>query len=75
VSTYFYLVRRKILYLVKHILLFRGKVALDMLHRAMCLALHRRIVIAIEMAHEGGAFFTVVDILSCITIAKRPCYG
>jgi hypothetical protein len=46
-----------------------------MLHRAMRLALHRRIVIAIEMAHEGGAFFTVVDILSCITIAKRPCYG
>ena len=52
-----------------------SKVALDMLHRAMCLALHQRIVIAIEMAHEGGEFFTVVDILSCITVAKRPCYG
>jgi len=34
-----------------------SKVALDMLHRAMRLALHRRIVIAIEMAREGGAFF------------------
>jgi hypothetical protein len=34
-----------------------------MLHRAMRLASHRNIVIAIKMAHEGGAFFTVVDIL------------
>jgi hypothetical protein len=53
-----------------------SKVALDMLHRVMwCLALHRRIVIAIEMVDKGGAFFTVVDILSCITVAKQPCCG
>jgi hypothetical protein len=32
-----------------------------MLHRAMRLALHRRIVIAIEMAREGGAFFSIVN--------------
>jgi len=38
-----------------------SKVALDMLHWAMCLALHWRIVIAIEMAGEGGAFVSVVD--------------
>jgi hypothetical protein len=51
-----------------------SKVALNMLHRAMQLASHRHIVIAIEMAREGGAFFSVVDFLSCITVAKRPCY-
>ena len=35
--------------------------ALDMLHRVMCLASHRHIVIAIKMACEGGAFFSVVN--------------
>jgi hypothetical protein len=30
---------------------------------------------AIEMAREAGAFFSVVDLMSCITVAKRPCYG
>ncbi len=30
---------------------------------------------AIEMALEAGAFFSVVDFMSCITEAKRPCYG
>jgi hypothetical protein len=34
-----------------------SKVALDMLHWAMRLPSHRRIVIAIKMAREGGAFF------------------
>jgi hypothetical protein len=52
-----------------------SKVALDMLHWAMRLALHRHIAIAIEMARKGGAFFSVVNFLSCITVAKRPCYG
>jgi hypothetical protein len=52
-----------------------SKVALDMLHWVMRLALHRRIVIAIEMAREGGAFFSVIDFLSCITVAKQPCYS
>jgi hypothetical protein len=33
------------------------KVALDMPHRAMRLASHWRIVIAIKIAREGGAFF------------------
>ena len=52
-----------------------SKVALDMLHWVMRLALHRRIVIAIKMAREGGAFFSVIDFLSCITVAKQPCYS
>ena len=52
-----------------------SKVALDMLHWAMRLSSHRRIVIAIELARKGGAFFSVLDFLSCITVAKRPCYG
>ena len=52
-----------------------GGVQWDMLHQAMRLASHRHIVMAIEMAREGGAFFSVVNFLSCITVAKRPCYG
>ena len=50
-----------------------SKVALDMLNRAICFASHR--VIAIEMTSKGGAFFSVVDFSSCITVAKRPCNG
>jgi hypothetical protein len=30
---------------------------------------------AIEMAGKVGAFFSVVDLVSCIIVAKRPCYG
>jgi hypothetical protein len=30
---------------------------------------------AIEMAREVGEFFSVVDLMSCITVAKQPCYG
>ncbi len=30
---------------------------------------------AIEMAREAGPFFSFVDFMSCITLAKRPCYG
>jgi hypothetical protein len=35
----------------------------------------RLIRMAIEMARESAAFFSVVDFMSCITVAKRPCYG
>jgi hypothetical protein len=38
-------------------------------------ALYRLIRMAIEMASKAAAFFSVVDYLSCITLAKRPCYG
>jgi len=30
---------------------------------------------AIEMAREAGAFFPVVDLMSCITVANQLCYG
>jgi hypothetical protein len=30
---------------------------------------------AIEMAREAGPFFSFVDFMSCITVAKQPCYG
>jgi hypothetical protein len=30
---------------------------------------------ALEMARDAGACFSVVDFMSCITVAKRPCYG
>ena len=34
--------------------------ALDLLHKAMLVVLHRRTAMAIEMASDGGAFFAVV---------------
>ena len=49
--------------------------ALDVLHRAMHLALYRLVCMAIELAREVGAFFSVVDFLSCINVDKRPSYG
>ena len=33
--------------------------ALDLLHKAMLVVLHRRTAMAIEMASDGGAFFAV----------------
>ena len=38
-------------------------------------ALYRLIRMAIEMARVAGQFFSVVDFMSCITVAKRPSYG
>ena len=52
-----------------------SKVALDLPHWAMCSAQYRLIRMAIKMACESGAFFSVVNFISCITIAKWPCYG
>jgi hypothetical protein len=46
-----------------------------MLHWVMHSASHRRIVMAIEMAREVGAFFSVVNFMSCINVAKRLWYG
>ena len=48
-----------------------SRVALDLPHWAMHSAPYRLIRMAIEMASEGGAFFSVVDYLSCITVAKE----
>jgi hypothetical protein len=36
-------------------------------------ALYRLICVAIEMA--AGPFFSIIDFMSCITVAKRPCNG
>ena len=37
--------------------------AQDVLHQAMCPALHRRIHMAIEIASDSPAFFVVVNLL------------
>ncbi len=29
----------------------------------------------IKMARKAGAFFFVNNLMSCITVAKQPCYG
>ncbi len=52
-----------------------SRVALDLLYWAMRSAPYRLSCMAIEMAREAGAFFSVVNFMSCITVAKRPCYG
>ena len=52
-----------------------SRVALDLPYWGMRSASYHLIRMAIEMASEVGAFFSVIDFLSCITVAKRPCYG
>jgi hypothetical protein len=52
-----------------------SRVALDLPYWAMCSAPYRLICMAIEMAHEAGPFFSIIDFMSCMTVAKRPCYG
>jgi hypothetical protein len=41
----------------------------------MRLASYRLTHMAFEMAREAGACFSVVNFMSYITVAKRPCYG
>jgi hypothetical protein len=52
-----------------------SKVSLDLPNWAMCLASYRLTRMAFEMAHEAGECFSVVDFMSCVTVAKQPCYG
>ncbi len=52
-----------------------SRVALDLPYWAMCSALYRLTRMAFEMAREAGACFSVVNFMSCITVAKQPCYG
>ena len=47
-----------------------SRVALDLPYWAMRSAPYRLIRMAIEMASESAAFFSVVDYLLCITAAK-----
>ena len=50
-------------------------VALDLPYWVMRSAPYCLIRMAIEMAREAGPFFSVVDFMSCITVAKWPSYG
>jgi len=52
-----------------------SRIALDLLYWAMHSALYRLTRMTFEMAREAGACFSVFDFMSCITVAKRPCYG
>ena len=52
-----------------------SRVALDMLCRVMRSAPYRLIRMAIEMTGKAGSCFPVVYFMSCITVAKQPCYG
>ena len=47
-----------------------SRVALDLPYWVMRSAPYRLIRMAIEMACEAGAYFSFVDFMSCITIAK-----
>jgi hypothetical protein len=47
-----------------------SRVALDLPYWAMRLAPYHLIRMAIEMASEAAAFFSVVDYLMCITVAN-----
>ena len=50
-----------------------SRVALDLPYWAMRSALYGLIRMAIEMSRKAGPFYSVVDYLTCITVAKRPC--
>ncbi len=52
-----------------------SRVALDLPYWAMRSAPYRLIHMAIEMACVRGRFVSVIDIMSCITVAKRQCCG
>ena len=54
-----------------------SRVALILPDWAMRSASYRLTHMAFEMAREAGACscFSFVDCMSCLTIAKRPCYG
>ena len=53
-----------------------SRVALDLAYWAMCSAPYRLIRMAIEIASkEVGAFFSVVNYMSCINVAKQSWYG
>ncbi len=47
-----------------------SRVALDLLYWVMCSAPYHLIRMAIEMASEVGAFFSVGDLMSCINVVN-----
>ena len=52
-----------------------SRIALDLPYGGMCSASYHLIRMAINIARKADAFFPVVNLMSWITIAKRPCYG
>ena len=54
---------------------FASRVALILPYWAMHSASYRLIHMAIKMACKAGPSVSVVDLMSCVTVAKRPCYG
>jgi hypothetical protein len=52
-----------------------SRVALDLPYWVMRSALYHLICIAIKMASEVSAFFSVINFMSCINVVKQPCYG
>ena len=55
--------------------LMASRVALDLTYWAMRSALYRLTHMAIEMACKAGSFFSFGGFMSCISVAKQPCYG
>jgi hypothetical protein len=47
----------------------------DLLYWTMRSTLYRLIHMAIKMAPKAGSFFSFVNFMSCITVAKRPRDG
>ncbi len=52
-----------------------SRVALDLPYWAMRLAPYRLIRMAIEMASKAGAFFSVINFMSCTNVSKQPWDG
>ncbi len=52
-----------------------SRVALDLPYWVMSSALFCLICMAIEMVRKAGPFFSLINFMSCITVAKWPCYG
>jgi hypothetical protein len=50
-------------------------VAQGILHWVMCLVLHWWIAKSSKGPAKEVHLFAIIDFLSCITLAKRPCYG
>ena len=66
-------IRGKILAQWRH--LMASRLALDLPSWAMCSALYPLIRMAIKIDCKAGPFFSFVDFMSCITVAKRPCHS
>jgi hypothetical protein len=50
-------------------------VAQGILHWVMCLVLHWWIAKSSKGPAKEVHLFAIIDLLLCITLAKRPCYG